>query len=137
MYLVDTAVLSEIIRPEPDPKVDAWFRVQEERNLYVSVVSLGELQRGVSLLPTGKRQSALQRWVDTVIASYADRILRIDLETMIRWGRVTAVLSKQGVNPPLADGLIAVSALARDFTVVTRNVRDFEAFGVKLLNPWD
>lgn len=137
MFLIDTAVVSELIRQRPDPGVDAWFRAQDEQNLFVSVITLGELQRGVSLLAPGKRKTALQGWLDAVIASYADRVVRIDQETMLRWGRITGVLSKRGVTPPFADAVIAVSALARDFAVVTRNVRDFEPFGVKILNPWD
>ncbi len=137
MFLVDTAVISELIRPRPDPGVDAWFRAQDQFSLHVSVITLGELQRGISRLPGGKRQTALQAWMDSVVLSYAERVLRIDQEIMLRWGRIVGVLTKQGITPPLADGMIAVSALARGFTVVTRNVRDFEPFGVKILNPWD
>ena len=134
MYLVDTDVLSALRRPERHLSVTHWVSAQRNENLHLSVISVGEIERGIA---TAKRRdppfaSALEAWLESVLRLYGDRILPIDLEAARRWGRVSQALGHQD-----ADLLIAATALRHGLTVVTRNVRHFEPAGVPVLNPYD
>ncbi len=135
--LLDTVVLSELARPEPHPGVVELVQGAEPEGLYLSVLSLGELGRGIARLPDSQRRRALERWLQReLIPWFEGRILPVDREVAERWGRLMAQGERQGRVIPAVDGLLAATALVHGLTLVTRNVRDFEATGVEVLNPW-
>jgi hypothetical protein len=136
-YLLDTCVVSEMSRPRPAPGVLGWMSEADAGSLYLSVVTVGELRRGALRLPAGRRRSALVEWGDKLRRSFAGRVLPIDEPVVLRWAEIAARAEGSGRPGSFADGLIAATTLARGLTLVTRNVKDFEAFGVALLNPWD
>lgn len=133
MFLIDTDVLSALRRGERHPQVARWLRARRSSDLYVSVVTIGEIERGIEreLTRNPEFARALSDWLDRVLAWYGDRILQVDLPTAQRWGRLTAALGHEG-----ADLLIAATALEHGLTVVTRNVRHFQPTGVSLFNPF-
>jgi predicted nucleic acid-binding protein len=136
--LLDTNVLSEVQRPAPDPRVLVWLDNVDEDRAFISVASIAELRRGIALMDDGRRRAALADWLANGLAErFAGRILPIDQAVAERWGDLTAQSRRSGVALSVMDGFFAATALANDFTLVTRNVKDFAAFGVTLLNPWD
>jgi predicted nucleic acid-binding protein len=106
-------------------------------NLYLSVLTVGEIAKGIALLKASRKKTTLGTWLEQVENQYADRVLSIDVETARIWGELTARAQKRGVIIPGTDGLIAASALRHGLHVVTRNVRHFEASGALVLNPWE
>lgn len=136
--LLDTNVLSEVQRPAPDPKVLTWLDALDEDRAFISVASIAELRRGIALMDEGRRRSALAAWLaDDLPARFAERILPIDQAVAERWGDLMAQGRRSGVALSVMDGFFAATALAYHLTLVTRNVRDFSAFAVPMLNPWD
>lgn len=136
--LLDTNVLSEVQRPVPSPKVLAWLDTVDEDRAFISVASIAELRRGVALLDDGRRRAALTAWLSHDLpARFADRILPIDHAEAERWGDLMAQSRRSGLAFSVMDGFFAATALVHSLTLVTRNVKDFAAFGVPLLNPWD
>jgi predicted nucleic acid-binding protein len=134
MFLIDTVTLSELRRRQRDPMVVAWFERQRTTDLFLSVVSVGEIERGIELqraTDPGFSQ-ALAAWLDRVLALYGERVVAFDLRMARRWGILSATLGNNS-----ADLMIAATALEHGFTVVTRNVSDFEPAGVAVLNPFD
>jgi len=133
-YLVDTNVLSELRRREPEPAVVAWFEERPATTLYLSVLTLGELRKGIEALPEGKRRLKLTDWLDTALPEFfSGRILPVDKEVADRWGRLLAA-AKQPL--PAIDSLLAATALTHGLRLVTRNVRDFRHPGLEVINPW-
>jgi toxin FitB len=108
----------------------------DEKNLFVSVLSIGEIAKGITLLPESHKRRALQQWLEMLVRFYADRLLPVDLETGRIWGELTAAASKAGKTVPAGDGLIAATARRHGLHVMTRNTADFESTGVLLLNPF-
>lgn len=136
--LLDTNVLSEVQRPAPSPKVLAWLDTVDEDRAFISVASIAELRRGIALLEDGRRRTALAAWLARDLPErFAGRILPIDVAVAERWGDLMAQSRRSGVALSVMDGFFAATALANSLTLVTRNVKDFGAFGVPLLNPWD
>ena len=135
-FILDTCVLSELARPVPDRGVTGWFEAQEAEALFLSVLTVGELELGVAVLPTGKKRSMLTTWLATLRSTFADRILPIDIATAAVWGRSAARARRRGRRLAVIDGLIAATASHHGYTVVTRNVSDFEATDAAVLNPW-
>lgn len=137
-YLLDTNVLSELRRPEPDLRVVAWLDEIEEDRLYLSVITIAELARGIALMPAGRRQSDLADWLEIDLQlRFGARLVAIDAETAFVWGGLMADSKRTGRNLSVMDGWIAASAMRHDLSVATRNVRDFEGMGLDLFNPWD
>ncbi len=132
MFLIDTDVLSALRRPERSPGVVWWVAEQRTTDLYLSVVSIGEIERGIEQQQRRDAEFArlLAAWLDNLIALYGDRVLAFDLPTARRWGRLCGVLGHEG-----ADLLIAATAIEHGLTVVTRHVRHFEPTGVRVLDP--
>jgi hypothetical protein len=136
--LLDTNVLSEVRRPAPDRKVLSWLDTIDEDRVFISVASIAELRRGVALMEDGRRRAALAAWLTNDLpARFAERILPIDYAVAERWGDLMARSRRSGIALSVMDGFFAATALAKDLTLVTRNVRDFSLFGVRLRNPWD
>lgn len=135
-YLLDTCALSEFTKPRPNPAFTNWFQSVPEHHLYLSVLSIGELQKGVLKLMDGQRKIDLMLWLHSVEAGFADRLLHLDLPSSKCWGERVAVLEQAGKKPAAIDSLIAATALQHQLTLVTRNTTDFQYFGIQLLNPW-
>lgn len=135
--LVDTCVLSEVRRPKANLRVRARFDRLPAESIYLSVVTIGELTKGIEKLRAGKKKSALKTWLDQLIASAGNHILPIDLETAALWGEVSAKAQSRGQQVPPLDGLIAATAIQHGLHLMTRNANDFKPTGVMLINPWD
>jgi len=137
-YLLDTCLVSELVKKEPNPAVVSWLDEQDEQKLFLSVLNLGELQKGISKLPDGTKKEELQAWVALdLVERFTGRILEIDLETALCWGRLQGEAEQAGEKLPVMDSLIAATAAAHGLIVVTRNVRDIERCGVRVCNPWE
>ena len=134
--LLDTCVVSELRHPQGHPNVRRTVDAFAGENLFLSVVTTGELAKGIGLLRDSPRKFALREWLLTLERFYADRILSIDLETSHIWGELTAAAQKAGKIIPASDGLIAATALRNGLHLMTRNNAHFASTGVLLLNPW-
>lgn len=133
-YLLDTNILSETRKKQADERVMAFLSAAEPSALFISVLSLGELRKGVSLKNRSDAEAArrLGTWVDGLEFSFGDRILGVDAAIARQWGELSAQRSR-----PVVDTLLAATALVHELTLVTRNVSDVRDLGVKLLDPWD
>ena len=137
-YLLDTCVLSEFTRRRPEEKVVRWLDSIDEEKLYVSVVTIGEIQHGVERLPESHRKTALLTWLNNeLISRFEDRILPLDTPTMYLWGSLIARMEQIGQPVGVMDSLITATALQNNLIVATRNVADFLPCGVQVINPWD
>ena len=137
-FLLDTNIPSEVGRSRPNPRVTAWVNGQDNRTLFLSAVSIGELRRGFALLPLGEHRTRLEQWFETdVLLWFGERILPVTKEIADRWGTLDANCQLRGTQANTADGMIAATALEHGLTVVTRNVKDFSRLGVTVFNPWD
>jgi predicted nucleic acid-binding protein len=136
-WLLDTCVLSELVKPRPDARVVQWMDAREEDSLFVSVVTLGELAKGVEKLPPSERRETLQGWLDWDLPErFAGRLLPVDASVALAWGRMMAEAEARGRAMPVLDALLAATAATRRLVLVTRNLTHFEGCGVKVLNPW-
>ena len=137
-FVLDTNVPSELVRPRPEPKVKTWVAAQDLNTLFISAVSFGELRKGIMLRSPGTRREELEVWIETDLSIlFSSRILSVTRSIAERWGVLDATRQLAGRPLNIADGLIAATALEHEFTLVTRNVKDFADLGVVLLNPWD
>lgn len=137
-FLLDTNVPSELTRLKPDPQMTRWIGGQANEDFHLSVISIGELRRGFTILPPGKRRMQLESWFEQyLLPLFADRILPITHAIGSRWGVLSGECHLRGTAIATADGLIAATALEHDLALVTRNVRDFAGLGVTILNPWE
>jgi toxin FitB len=137
-FLLDTNIPSEMTRPSPQPSVSGWLDDADDEELYFSVVSLGEILKGVTLLSESKRRSQLLQWLDETLRPWFEgRILPVSQPIAERWGVLAGQCQLQGRPLNVVDGFIAATALEHDLTVVTRNVKDFAGLGVAVFNPWD
>ncbi len=136
-YLLDTCVISELIKKNPSQKVIKWVSKIEENNLFISVLTVGEIHKGIEKLPARKKKEQLHKWVNYDLKErFKDRIIDFDLLTATTWGKVQAQSESVGKAMPAIDGQIAATGISYDFTVVTRNTTDMEISGVSLFNPW-
>ena len=133
MYLIDTMVLSELRLRQRDPGVVAWVSSQRQEDCFLSVVSIGEIERGIARKRSSDERFATQLagWLDQLLRLYGDRLLPVDVAVARRWGQLSAEIGHDS-----ADLLIAATALECGLTVVTRNLRHFTPTGVQILNPW-
>ena len=134
--LLDTCVLSELYKPEPLVIVYEAVNNVPDEHLFISVVTMGEIGKGIALLPDGQRKQALLKWFTTIEHEYAERLLPITADTATIWGKITARAQQEGYIIPASDGLIAATALQHGLHLMTRNVKDFEPTHVMLINPW-
>ena len=136
-FLLDTNVVSEWTRPRPDTGVVRWLAEADEDRVFISVVTLAELRHGIERLPAGARRDRLALWLtEQVPARFEARVLPVDAEAAHCWGRVMARAQAAGRPIGTMDAFIAATAERHDLVLVTRNVSDFAAAGVRLLNPW-
>ena len=129
-------MLSELRRPKRHPGVRRVVEALASDSLFVSVVSIGEIAKGIALLRESKNKRELQAWLQTLERHYADRVLPVDLETSHTWGELTAAAQKAAKIIPASDGLIAATARRHGLHVMARNTEHFEPTGALLLNPW-
>jgi predicted nucleic acid-binding protein len=137
-YLLDTNVPSEFSRDRPEPRVAQWLRAQPATTLFLSAVTIGEIRKGLIVLPQGRRRAELEMWFHTDLLSwFRGRILPVTHSIADRWGVLDGQCQLKGTPLNTTDGMIAATALEHDLTVVTRNLKDFAGLGVAVLNPWD
>jgi predicted nucleic acid-binding protein len=137
-YLLDTNIPSEVTRPFPRASVVQWLENADDGQLYFSVISLGEILKGITTLPDSHRRNQLQKWLDETLRPWlAGCILPVSEPIAERWGVLTGQSKLKGRPLKVEDGLIAATAIEHGMTLVTRNARDFENLEVQVLNPWD
>jgi predicted nucleic acid-binding protein len=137
-FLLDANCIAEVLRPRPEPRVIEWFDATEEAALYLSVLTLGEIRKGLAGLPQGKRRTRLETWLEIDLqARFTGRILPIHSAIADRWAWLAAEAKRAGKPLPIIDGLLAATALHHGLTIVSRNARDFEYAHVPFLNPWE
>lgn len=135
-FLLDTNVVSEWVKPAPNPGLMAWARAADEESLFLSVVSLAELRSGAERLPSGRRRDRLEQWLGReLLLRFQNRILFVNLEIADVWGRIVSRCSAVGKPISAIDGFLAATALVHSLTLVTRNVQHFSVLQ-SVLNPW-
>jgi toxin FitB len=137
-YLLDTNIPSEFSRDRPEPRVVQWLKRQPITMLFISAVTIGELRKGLVILPQSRRRTELETWFHTELPVwFSNRVLPVTHSIADRWGVLDGQCQLKGTPLSTADGMIAATALEHDLTLVTRNVRDFAGLGVEVFNPWD
>jgi predicted nucleic acid-binding protein len=137
-YLLDTCVLSEFTRRRPEKKVIRWLESINEEKLFISVITIGEIQHGIERLPESHRKTELLVWTNNgLVKRFEQRVIPLDMQAMFLWGSLTARLESAGQPMGVMDSLIAATALHSNFILATRNVTDFLPCGVQVINPWE
>jgi predicted nucleic acid-binding protein len=135
-YLLDTCALSEFTKPKPSATVDAWFAQVPDGADFVSVLTLGELEKGIAKLTPSRRRTSLARWFADLRHRFSGRILLVDEPTALEWGRIAARGELAGTPVPSIDALIAATAIVHGLAVVTRNSSDIARTGAPIIDPW-
>jgi toxin FitB len=137
-YLLDTNIISELTKTRPEPKVISWIQATSEELLYLSVLAIGEVRKGIDSLPASNRRSLLESWLaNDLVLRFSGRILEVNLDVAERWGTISAQAKIAGTPLAVIDGLMAATTLHHNLTLVTRNVKDLRVSGIKTLNPWE
>jgi predicted nucleic acid-binding protein len=137
-FLLDTNCVSEMVRVKPEPRVLEWMEAAEETLLFLSVLTLGEIRKGLAALPQGRPRTRLETWLEVDLrARFSGRILPVDAAVADRWGLLAGQARRNGTALAIVDGLLAATALHYNLTMVSRNVRAFSAAQVQVLNPWE
>ncbi|ULJ76186.1 type II toxin-antitoxin system VapC family toxin [Rhizobium gallicum] len=135
--LLDTNVLSEVTKPCPDTRVLEWLDGLDEDRAFISVVSIAEIRRGVALMDSGRKRDALAEWLARDLPQrFEKRVIPVEEPVALAWGELMALAKRSGRGLSSMDGLIAATAMAHDLTLATRNTRDFEGFGIEIVDPW-
>ena len=135
-YLLDTNVISELVKPTPNESLLKWLEGINSEKLYLSVITIGEIRKGISGIQNPQRQEKISQWLEIELPAYfEDRILNIDIKVADRWGQLQS--KNKGYILPAIDGLIAATACLYNLTLVTRNIKDFVHAPVKIINPWE
>jgi predicted nucleic acid-binding protein len=136
VIVLDTNVIAEAMRPEPNPAVVSWLNGQSAETLYLSSVTLAELLFGIGAIPSGARRDRLAQALDRLLALFPGRVLPFDQDAARRYADMAVTARAAGHPLPVSDGYIAATAASRGFAVATRNTRDFPTIGVDLIDPW-
>ena len=137
-YLLDTNVISELVTRQPDANVIRWIESIAPQNVYLSVITVGELKKGIEKLPDSRRKTALEAWLShDLLVRFQDHLLPLDTPIMLAWGALVARMEAIGKPMPAIDSLIAATTLHHSLTLATRNTGDFEHAEIMLLNPWE
>lgn len=136
-YLLDTNVLSEATKPRPDARAAAWLSARPALALFVSVVTIAEIRKGILLLPEGKKRTKLEGWLESeLLPAFADRVIPLGGAEMNEWAALQADAEKRGYRLPVVDSLIAATARCHGLALATRNTHDFRHCGIPVLDPW-
>ena len=136
-FLLDTNIISELVKPRPQANVTGWIENTDESLLYLSVLTLGEIRRGIASLSQSRRRATLEAWLNKDLrARFESRILAVDDEVADRWGLLTATARNKGIVLPVIDGLLVATALEHNLTFVTRDTGQIPSLGVAVFNPW-
>jgi tRNA(fMet)-specific endonuclease VapC len=137
-FLLDTCVISDLVARRPDPGVVQWVDSTDEGKLFLSVITIGEIKKGIEKLIAPDRRKVLSEWlVDELLVRFRDRILPINTSVMLVWGKLVADLETRGRPMPAVDSLLAATALQGGLALVTRNEDDFAHCGIAVVNPWE
>lgn len=137
MYLLDTCVISDLGSKTPTPSVVAWVDGVEEEHLYLSVITIGEIRKGIDRLPISNRRRELEAWLEGELSDrFRGRLVPIDVDVMLAWGELTVGLERAGKTMPAIDSIIAAVAIRHALRLVTRNVKDFDVAGIEIIDPW-
>jgi predicted nucleic acid-binding protein len=136
MIVLDTNVVSEAMKPEPNPKVRAWLNDQIAETLYLTSVTMAEMLFGIGALPAGKRRSALTQALNGLLELFHDRVLPFDVDAARHYAELAVSARNAGRGFPTPDGYIAAIAASRGFIVASRDTAAFEAGGLRILDPW-
>jgi len=136
-FLLDTNIISELVKPRPEPRVTRWIESTDESLLHLSVLTLGEVRKGITSLPDVARRTAIERWLENdLVLRFSGRILPVDLAVADRWGRISGTAAVRKSPLPVIDGLLAATALQHGLTLVSRDIRHAARTGVTAFNPW-
>ena len=136
-YVLDTNVISELISKRPDRKIVEWLDRLDPNTIYLNVITIGEIRKGIEKLLPSKRRETVRDWLETdLLLRFQGRILEITTEVMLVWGELVGRLEKEGKPISAIDSLIAAIALQGNYSLVTRNEHNFQYSGVKIINPW-
>lgn len=137
MFLLDTNIISELVKKKPYEPLIQWLRNESEFHLFLSVMTIGEIEKGITKLEEGDKKTLLQRWLHRDVQDrFQGRILPLDEKVLTIWGRVLGEKEIKGIKIPVVDELIAAICIAHNLVLVTRNSKDFENLEVKVMNPW-
>jgi len=136
-FLLDTNVISEPKQKQPSEKVLEWLDAQDEAKLYLSVLTIGEIKKGVPRLESSRKKAALEKWLEELRIRFSRRILPLSEKTFLVWGKMCGGLERKGVLRPAFDSLLEATALEHDLIFATRNVKNFFDSPVTILNPWE
>ncbi len=137
-FLLDTNCVSELVRLKPEQRVLEWMEAADEGMLYLSVLTFGEIRKGIATLPQGKQRTRLETWLEIDLrARFFGRTLPVDAPVADRWGVLAAQAKRKGTPLAIIDGLLAATALHHNLTLVSRNVADFANIELPVLNPWE
>jgi len=137
-YILDTCVISELIKKDPDKNVIKWISEIDENALFITSITIGEIVKGIERLKEGKRKNDLIGWINTDLKErFKNRIIAFDTESATVWGKVQATTELKGKPLPAIDGLIASIGIANNMVIATRNISDMEKSEAVLYNPWD
>jgi len=136
-FLLDTCVISELVRPVPNDGVVRWIEARNEFDLYLSVLTLGEIRKGISKLSAGKKRSQLTVWLEEELeVRFAERVLPVTVDIAMMWGRMLGTSEKNGQPLSVIDALIAATAEVHNLALVTRNISDFNGCSIDIVDPW-
>ena len=137
-YILDTCVISELIAKQPNPKVVEFVDLLDPDDLFLSVITIGEIAKGIEKLPKSKRKQELETWLkEDLLVRFDGNIISLDAEVLLKWGMIVAPLESSGKTPPAMDSLIAATVLARSMVLITRNVNDYKLMKIEIVNPWE
>ncbi len=137
-YLLDTCVISELVAKQPNSNVIEFVDSLDTDDIYLSVITIGEITKGIEKLPKSKRKQELQTWLkEDLLIRFSGKIIPLDIDVLMEWGILTARLDASGRTMPAIDSLIAATVLSHQFKLITRNVDDFDGTGVEIFNPWE
>lgn len=125
------------MKRQPSARLVSWIGAQSESDLFISVLTLGEIEKGIAKLPDGRKKSDYARWLyDALPTRFEGRVLPIDTPVALLWGNIQGEKEKRGIKLPVIDSLLAACAMAHSMTIVSRNAQDFARCGAEVLNPW-